>query len=90
VRLEEEDLGCSDEPDILGYALIYNIGDLFHVRFIIQEGLDWRSRAAFADWAKEHLRRFAEHGPDPDGWYRRSDGGWQFWVRQVQKPDPGF
>lgn len=38
------------------------------------------------EWATVRVGRFLEHGPEPDGWQRRSDGGWQIWARAYQLP----
>lgn len=38
------------------------------------------------EWALQRVGRFLEHGPEPDGWQQRSDGGWQVWARLVDLP----
>lgn len=43
----------------------------------------------FAPDVVQRLRRFLEHGPEPDGWHRRRiDGVWQLWIRLVELPCP--
>lgn len=52
----------------------------------IRPGLEANRRATFAEWAESRFQRFLEHGPEPDGWQKRSDGAWQLWARGVQLP----
>jgi hypothetical protein len=84
--LEEVDFGREDEPLIDGCALIREVDGGMAARLVIRPGLDEEYRDGFAEWAVQRLERFEEHGPEPDGWQRRSDGDWQLWVRRVQLP----
>lgn len=84
--IEEENLGREDEPDIVGCALLDEADGGVRGRFVVRPGLTAEHRAGFAEWAVQRVERFLEHGPEPDGWQRRSDGAWQLWVRQVQMP----
>ncbi|MBM0238692.1 hypothetical protein JNW88_18865 [Micromonospora sp. ATA32] len=38
------------------------------------------------EWATSRVDRFLQHGAEPDGWRRRSDGGWQLWAQFVELP----
>lgn len=38
------------------------------------------------EWATSRVARFLEHGPEPDGWKRRGDGGWQLWAQLMELP----
>ncbi|MEU6703873.1 hypothetical protein [Streptomyces wuyuanensis] len=84
--LEDLDFGREDEPDICGCILINEVDDGLQARLIIRPGLDRDLRASFAEWAVQRIGRFAEHGPEPDGWQRRTDGAWQLWARGVDLP----
>lgn len=43
---------------------------------------DWSDeRAEVAEFALARLRRLFEHGPEPDGWQRSAEGGWQLYYR---------
>lgn len=84
--IEEEDFGREDEPLVAGCALLREVGDGVMVRLVVRPGLEGELRVTFAEWAQQKILRFAEHGPEPDGWQRRSDGDWQLWARLVQLP----
>jgi len=85
--LEEVDFGREDEPDIDGCAVVSVVGDEgIAASFVIRPGLAEELRAGFAEWAVQKVDRFAEHGPEPDGWQHRSDGDWQLWARRVEMP----
>lgn len=86
LTLAEEDFGREDEPEVLGCALANELGGLYEFELMIRPGLPEGHRRMFAEWAKAGIKRFAEHGPEPDGWRRRSDGAWQLWARRVQLP----
>ncbi|MFJ5785479.1 hypothetical protein [Streptomyces hydrogenans] len=50
-------------------------------------------REGLCAWARQRLLRLVEHGPAPDGWGERSDGGWQLvaYLRAVPRLDePGL
>lgn len=85
--IEELDFGREDDPDVDGCALIHAIPDVgISVKLVVRPGLAPEFRAGFAEWAKQRIGRFLEHGPEPDGWQLRSDGDWQMWVRRVELP----
>ncbi|WP_019073250.1 hypothetical protein [Streptomyces hokutonensis] len=86
LELEEEDFGREDEPDVDGCALIGVRDEGLQVRLVIRPGLAPAFRAGFAEWALQRIQRFEEHGPEPDGWQKRSDGNWQLWVRRHWLP----
>ncbi|MFB7555328.1 hypothetical protein [Streptomyces brevispora] len=84
--IEEEDFGREDEPNIDGCALLEEVEGGTRGRFIVRPGLAPEFRAGFAEWAVQRVARYFEHGPEPDGWQKRSDGAWQMWVRRVELP----
>lgn len=80
-------LDRDDEPDVNGLLVMRPDGDAAIVNALIRPGLDEPARAVFAEWVEQRIDRFFEHGPEPDGWQKRtSDGGWQLWARLVQMP----
>lgn len=84
-QLEEVEFGREDEPDIAGCALVgVDRDEGIRARFFIRSGLSEELRADFAEWAVRRVERFQEHGPVPDGWQRRCDGGWQLSARRVE------
>ncbi|MCX5170564.1 MULTISPECIES: hypothetical protein [Streptomyces] len=86
LEIEEVDFGREDEPDIDGCALLSQRDEGLAVRLVIRPGLASEFRAGFAEWALQRIERFEEHGPEPDGWQKRSDGDWQLWVRRHVLP----
>ncbi|MFG3189260.1 hypothetical protein [Streptomyces omiyaensis] len=84
--IEEEDFGREDEPAIDGCALLEEVDGGLRGRFVVRPGLAADRRTDFAEWVVSRVDRFLEHGPEPDGWQRRSDGAWQLWVRRVEFP----
>ncbi|MBC9730550.1 MULTISPECIES: hypothetical protein [Streptomyces] len=84
--VEEEDFGRADEPDVQGCLLIEEVEGGVRARIVVRPGLQGDVRKSFAEWAESRLQRFMEHGPEPDGWQKRSDGGWQMWARLHQMP----
>ena len=82
VRLQENEDVNHEMPEHLGCA-VNDQGELL-AEVHVQAGMsqDWRDFAA--EGALERIDRFAEHGPEPDGWQLRSDGAWQLWLRPVQ------
>jgi hypothetical protein len=85
--IEEMEFPAEVDSGIDAYAQIYRNGDEFDVTLRVRSGSSRDARREFADWAVSRIRRFAEHGPEPDGWQLRSDGGWQLWVRSVYLGD---
>ncbi|MGW0251067.1 hypothetical protein ACWDYH_31005 [Nocardia goodfellowii] len=86
ISLEETDFGREDEPDVGGCLLVEAFEQGMKVMVAVRPGLVGGDRETYAEWAESRLRRFAEHGPEPDGWQKRSDGRWQLWARQQQLP----
>jgi hypothetical protein len=47
-----------------------------------------RDLMAFDHWSRERIERFLEHGAEPDGWERVTEG-WHLWAREIfMPPDP--
>jgi hypothetical protein len=91
ILLEEEDFGRKDEPDVGGCILAEPVEGGTRVRAVVRPGLSGEFREMFAEWAASRFARFNEHGPEPDGWQKRtSDNAWQLWARLRQMPDPGL
>ena len=87
VNITEYDLGRDDEPDIGGFVRLIPDGVGAAVNAHVRPGLEPERRGRFAEWLEQRIDRFFEHGPEPDGWQRRtSDNGWQLWVREVELP----
>ncbi|MEU9218944.1 hypothetical protein AB0D47_20610 [Streptomyces sp. NPDC048376] len=84
--VEEVDFGRTDEPDVDGCVLVKYEGDGVAARVAARPGLSDELRAGFATWALQVLEQFIEHGPEFDGWQKRSDGGWQKWGRRHMLP----
>jgi hypothetical protein len=84
--LQETELGRDDDPDV-GGCLMAEISDgQAGVQVVIRPGLTGQPRADFAEWAESRIKRFLEHGPEPDGWRQRPDGVWQLWGRLQEMP----
>lgn len=87
VTIEEHDFGREDEPDVVGVFVIESETEsALDIWLAVRPQSPPDRRAMFAEWAESRLQRFIEHGPEPDGWQRRSDGGWQLWARRVEMP----
>jgi hypothetical protein len=87
IRLEEEDFGRWDEPDVGGCLLAEPVEGGTRVRAVIRPGLVDEPREMFAAWAQSRFLRFNEYGPEPDGWQKRTtDDAWQLWGRFTQMP----
>ncbi|MFD3640697.1 hypothetical protein [Streptomyces griseus] len=84
--IEEMDFGREDDPDVIGCAVLEEVQGGTSGTFLIRPGLDDENRTRFAEWITQRVGRYFEHGPEPDGWQKRSDGGWQLWVRLVEMP----
>ena len=41
----------------------------------------------FAEWALGLIDRIGNLGPEADGWFKRSDGGWQMWASLKHLPE---
>lgn len=81
-------LDRDDEPSVNGLLVMRpDAAGGAVVNALIRPGLDPVERELFAEWVEQRIDRFFEHGPEPDGWQKRtSDGGWQMWARLVQMP----
>jgi hypothetical protein len=87
VPIDSADLPRSDEPDIIGYFVLYPEPWGARVFLQVPRSISMEDRNTFAEWAESRLDRFLESGPEPDGWQKRtSDGGWQLWARKVLLP----
>ena len=85
--IEEYDFGRDDEPDVTGvFVITPATHPAINVWLAVRPETPPDDRAGFAEWAESRLDRFFEHGPEPDGWQPRSDGGWQMWARRVEMP----
>ncbi|MEU6611579.1 hypothetical protein ABZ922_42335 [Streptomyces shenzhenensis] len=84
--VEEVDFGREDEPDVDGCVLGKYKGTGVAARVSARSGLGEERRAGSAAWALQVLEHFIEHGPEFDGWQKRSDGGWQLWGRMHELP----
>lgn len=84
--VEEVDFGREDEPDVDGCVLVNYVRDGVAARVAARPGLSEERRAGFAAWALQILENFIEHGPEFDGWQKRSDEGWQLWGRVHEFP----
>ena len=78
------------DPGLGGCVLIAEHGpDHSSYKIGVRASLSFARRERFAVWATERILRFLEHGPEPDGWQKRTlDGAWQLWAREVLLPDP--
>ncbi|MEU5962635.1 hypothetical protein ABZ777_15615 [Micromonospora parva] len=74
-----------DQPNHHGF-LIVEPGTPPVLLARIRPGLDGELLDLFVEWALRLFARFLKHGPEPDGWERRSDGAWQAWARLHQMP----
>ncbi len=86
VPLESTDFGSDCDLALSGCLLVRQLDDGLMMKAAIRPGLAGETREQFAEWAKSRFLRFAEHGPEPDGWQKRSDGDWQLWARLQQMP----
>jgi hypothetical protein len=87
-----EELHLDNDTDAgLGCILITEHGPGFSSFNIgVRAGLSFAQRQRFAEWARERILRWLQHGPEPDGWHKRAlDGKWQLWARETWLPDPG-
>lgn len=84
--VETEDFGRHDEPDVTGCVVLKPAKGGVIVRIVARPGVPPEDREMFAEWAESRIDRFLEHGPEPDGWQRRSDEAWQLWARRTIMP----
>jgi hypothetical protein len=84
--LQETELGRDDEPDVGGCLMAEISEGWAGVQVVIKPGLAGQPRADFAEWAESRIKRFLQHGPEPDGWRQRPDGVWQLWGRMQEMP----
>lgn len=73
------------KPHQAGAIALFGDAERPHVLMARPE-LDPVQREMFAEWCHQHIARFVEHGPEPDGWQLRSDGGWQLYAGAVDLP----
>jgi hypothetical protein len=86
-HLNEYDFGREDEPDVVGVARIEPSDDAVVIELTVRPETSPQDLEDLTRWAAERTLRFLEHGPEPDGWQKRSGGdGWQLWVRRVILP----
>lgn len=84
--IDAVDFGRHDEPDVGGCVVVRHAGEGVEAQIVVRPSLTDDERASFAVWALQMLTHFEEHGPEFDGWQKRSDEGWQLWVRKHQFP----
>ena len=88
--IEEQDFGTAVDPEVGGCILAAPAEGGNRFKAVVRPDLDPAFREMFAAWAAERFARFAEHGPEPDGWQEQrelSDGGtWQLWGRLTEMP----
>jgi hypothetical protein len=87
VPVEATDFGTEVDPQVSGCLLVRQFSEGLMMRATVRQGVIGDARELFAEWAESRFLRFGEHGPEPDGWQKRSDGDWQLWVRLRQMPD---
>lgn len=88
VSIEESDFWLTDQLDVCGALLVHHVnGEVLRI-VAIRPGLTGEKREQFIEWAESRLLRFDEHGPEPDGWRYRTDGGWQLWDHWWEMPNP--
>ncbi|MGY1814905.1 hypothetical protein [Blastococcus sp. SYSU D00820] len=78
----------AEHPDVVGLLLLNpDPSGGAYVRAVVRPDAGSERRAWFAAWVEEKIDRFAEHGPEPDGWSRRQlDGGWMLWAEELDLP----
>lgn len=86
LSFQEIDLVRDGEPDVGGCLLAEVADGRAGIRIVIRQGLTGWVREKFAEWAESRIKRFLEHGPDPDGWQQRRDGVWQLCGRLQEMP----
>jgi len=80
VPLEEQDFGDAVDPEVYGCILAEPADGGNRFKIAVRPELSGWQRETFAEWAASRFARFAEHGPEPDGWQEQSAGGvWQLW-----------
>ena len=91
IPLEEEEFGIDGvvemvDPEVAGCILAEYVEGGVRFKAAIRAGLAGPVRETFAEWAGQRFQRFAEYGPEPDGWQERTDEAWQLWGRLVEMP----
>ena len=90
IPLEDQDFGDAVDHEVLGCILAAPAEGGNKFRAVLRPGLSGETRETFAEWAASRFARFAERGPEPDGWQEQqelSDGGvWQLWGRLTEMP----
>src|ERR1700759_3197611 len=71
------------EPNHGGHIVVYTHGSgNWDVTITRNPGLDDSDRESFDFWARERVYRLIISGtPELDGWFKRSDDGWQLTAR---------
>ena len=90
--LAEQEFSDAIDPEVTGAIFIGPGPEGAGPRVVaaVRPGTPGSERERFAGWAAGRFRRFAEHGPEPDGWGRGAgEGEWYLWGRTVYMPDPG-
>jgi hypothetical protein len=87
LTFQEVDLVRDGEPDVGGCLLAEVSENRAGIRIVVRQGLAGWVREKFAEWAESRIKRFLEHGPDPDGWQQRGDGVWQLCGRLQEMPN---
>lgn len=83
----DELVGLVVEPDVHGCLIVEEYGDgSGRVGMGYRPDLPLDTLKMLGEWALQRVGRFLEHGPEPDGWQRRSDGAWQVWARLHEMP----
>jgi hypothetical protein len=92
IPIVEADVGRHDEPDVIGLADLEVHDGRVEACAVVRPGISEQDLARFTEWLDSRVDRFAEHGPEPDGWEERSDGRWLLWLRNMALPafdEPG-
>ncbi|MET7752588.1 hypothetical protein [Micromonospora sp. NPDC005367] len=85
----DELAGVVVDQDVHGCLIVEQHPDgMGRVGLLYRPGLPVDVLRMLGEWALQRVGRFLEHGPEPDGWQRRSDGAWQLWGRLVDLPEP--
>ena len=85
VSLHELETINLEMPEHAGCIMVaYGEDETVVAEAYVRVGLPQAMRDLVAKAALERFQRFAEHGPVPDAWQKRSDGAWQLWLRPVQ------
>ncbi len=81
--LEIEDLEAEWDEWTLGQVCAWLTPDGPMLRIVRPPDLHDDS---FVEWARTRAEMFLTVGPETDGWFERTDGGWQIQGRSVYAP----